>query len=105
MSIFENSSTIKFNNKEVNAIYVDGKLVQGDEIDCPFPDGWPAIPDRVYEVESYRKDNSGNNRTDTQTIQAACEALNKTGGTLIFPENGHYFIQPKVDPNYITQMR
>lgn len=105
MSIFENSSTIKFNNKEVNAVYVDGKLVQGDEIDCPFPGGWPAIPSKVYEVESYRKDNSGNNRTDTQTIQAACEALNKTGGTLIFPENGHYLIQPKVDPNYITQMR
>lgn len=105
MSIFENSKQIQFNNKICDAIYINGELIKGDEVECPFPDGYPEVPNVIINVESFRYNQDGISKTDSQTIQDACQAINKTGGTLIFPENGHYLVQPKVDPNYITQMR
>lgn len=105
MSIFENSKQIQFNNKICDAIYINGELIKGDEVECPFPGGYPEVPNITIDVESFRYNQDGISKTDSQTIQDACQAINKTGGTLIFPENGHYLIQPKVDLNYITQMR
>jgi len=105
MNIFENSKQIQFNNKICEAVYVNGQLIEGNEVECPFPDGYPEVPDIIVNVESFRCNQDGTYKSDSQTVQDACEAINKTGGTLKFPENRPYLVQPKVDPNYITQQR
>ena len=94
MSILENAASIRFNGDQVKSMYIDGKKIFGVE-DSSLP-----LPSTVLNVEDFRMKNETEEYSDTETLRRAAAAFNQTGGTLMFPQNRVYTVEPVYDAQY-----
>ena len=94
MSILENAESVRFNGNSVRSMYADGKKV------FEKTESSPPLPSVVLNVEDFRMKNETEEYSDTETLHRAAEAFNQTGGTLMFPQNRVYTVEPVYDAAY-----